>query len=111
VQVVDVRHHRPRRVVFWAVAGAASLILAGAPVHAATDLGSVIDGLRVWAAGLLVALATLFLTIGGIRYLAAAGNPREMQRAKEAMRTAVIGFALAALSPLLIDILRRIVGV
>jgi hypothetical protein len=71
----------------------------------------VIDGLRVWAAGLLVALATLFLTIGGIRYLAAAGNPREMQRAKEAMRTAVIGFALAALSPLLIDILRRIVGV
>src|SRR5712692_777125 len=77
---------------------------------ASGDLNSIIDSIRNWAAGLLAALATLFLTVGGIRYLMASGNSRAMEEAKAAIRSAVIGYALAALAPMLVDILRRVVG-
>ncbi len=82
-----------------------------APAYAASgDLNSVIDSIRVWVAGLLAALATLFLTIGGIRYLLASGNARMMDEGKAAIRSALIGYALAALAPMLVDILRRVLG-
>jgi hypothetical protein len=81
---------------------------AGAP--AAPTLDSVINGLRNWLIGLLAAVATLFLTIGGIRYITAGGDPMQVDRAKAALKSAAIGYALAALSPLLIGVLRSIVG-
>ncbi len=81
------------------------------PAYAASgDITTVIESIRNWVAGLLAALATLFLTIGGIRYLMASGNPRTMDEGKAAIRSALIGYALAALAPLLVDILRRVLG-
>jgi len=80
------------------------------PAYALGDLGGVIDSIRNWVAGLLAALATLFLTIGGVRYLTAGGNQRTAEEGKEAIKSALIGYALAALSPLLVDILRRVLG-
>ena len=77
---------------------------------AAPTLSGVIDALRTWLVGILAALATLFLTIGGIRYLAAGGDPAQVERAKTALKSAGIGYALAALAPLLITILRSVVG-
>jgi cyanate permease len=82
------------------------------PVYAAaSNLSDVIDGIEKWAAGLLAGLATLFLMVGGIRYLAAAGNRREMERGKEAMKSAVVGYVLAAMAPILIGVLRQMVGI
>ncbi|MBC6451341.1 hypothetical protein GPZ80_29700 [Actinokineospora sp. HBU206404] len=78
----------------------------GAPA----SLDQVISNLRWWLVGLLVGLATLFLTIGGIRYLAADGDPGQVEQAKRAMRNALIGYALAVLAPLLVTILRSLVG-
>ena len=52
--------------------------------------------------GLLVALATLLLTIGGVRYLLAGGDPGEVQRAKNTLKSAAVGYGVAALSPLLV---------
>jgi hypothetical protein len=80
------------------------------PVYALGDLGGVIDSIRNWVAGLLAALATLFLTIGGVRYLTAGGNQRSAEEGKEAIKSALIGYALAALSPLFVDILKRVLG-
>lgn len=76
----------------------------------APSLSSVINSLRLWLVGILAGLATLFLTVGGIRYLAAGGDPAQVERAKTALKSAAIGYALAALAPLLISILRSIVG-
>lgn len=76
---------------------------------AAADLTSVIESIRNWVAGVLAALATLFLTVGGVRYLIAGGNPRAMEEGKAAIRSALIGYALAALAPMFVDILRRVV--
>jgi hypothetical protein len=82
---------------------------AGKP-PAAPTLDSVITGLRNWLVGLLAAVATLFLTIGGIRYITAGGDPMHVERAKTALKSAAIGYALAALSPLLVGVLRSVVG-
>jgi len=98
----------------WLLVGiAAAVILTlqlAFPAAAAGDLNAVIDSIRAWVAGLLAGLATLFLTIGGVRYLAANGNPRAVEEGKSAIKSAMIGYALAALSPMLVDILRRVLG-
>jgi hypothetical protein len=77
---------------------------------AAADLTSVIESIRNWVAGVLAALATLFLTVGGVRYLIAGGNPRAVEEGKAAIRSALMGYALAALAPMFVDILRRVLS-
>ena len=84
---------------------------AAAPVPvAANDLPTIIRNLTVWIVGLLAGVATLFLTVGGVRYLMAGGDPAEVERAKSALKSAAIGYALAVLAPVLLQILRDIVG-
>lgn len=63
------------------------LVLAG-PAYAATDVNGVVDSIRNWVAGVLAALATLFLTIG-VRYLIAGGNPRAVEEGKAAIKSAL----------------------
>ncbi|HEY8644437.1 MAG TPA: hypothetical protein VIL77_01000 [Gaiellaceae bacterium] len=94
------------------IATLAALALAAAPVAlaAGNNLNGVIDNLRVWLAGLLAALATLFLTLGGIRYLLAGGDPGALERAKGSVRAAIIGYALALLAPVLATIVQHVVG-
>lgn len=96
------------------VAGVAAAVVftavAAAPAYAVGDINSLIDSIRNWVAGLLAGLATLFLTLGGLRYLTAGGNERAVEEGKGAIKSALIGYALAALSPMLVDILRRVLG-
>jgi hypothetical protein len=70
--------HRARLKSLLAAGGAAVrlTILLAVAAYAASDLNTVIDSVRNWVAGLLAALATLLLAIGGARYLTANGNPR-----------------------------------
>jgi hypothetical protein len=87
------------------------LALEAAPAAlAASDINTVISNLRVWITGLLAGLATLLLMIGGVRYLLAGGDPGMHERAKGSIRTALIGYALALLAPVLVSIVQRIVG-
>lgn len=87
------------------------LALAAAPAAlAADDLNQVINNLQVWLTGLLAALATLFLLIGGVRYLFASGDPGSLERAKGSIRAALVGYALALLAPVLAALVRRLVG-
>ncbi|WP_051400490.1 pilin [Haloechinothrix halophila] len=74
------------------------------------QLEQVIANLRNFLVGLLVGLSTLFLTLGGVRYLAADGDPGEVERAKKSLRNALLGYALAALAPVAVSILRSLVG-
>jgi hypothetical protein len=68
------------------------------------SIQQVANNIRTWLVGILVAVATLFLTVGGLRYLAANGDPGELEKAKLALRSAVIGYALALLAPLFVTI-------
>ncbi|GAA3120346.1 hypothetical protein GCM10010466_09080 [Planomonospora alba] len=74
------------------------------------QLGQVFENMRNWIIGLLATLATLMLTIGGLRYLVAGGDPGEVQKAKAALKAAAMGYALAVLAPIFVSILKRVVG-
>lgn len=99
------------------------MLLAGAPAQAvpvaglavrvvalAGSVGAVLDNVRNWIMGVLAGLATVFLTIGGLRYVMAAGDPGEVAKAKLAFKSAGIGYGLAALAPLVVTVLKGIVG-
>ncbi|WP_442785092.1 pilin [Amycolatopsis sp. H20-H5] len=75
-----------------------------------TSVGQLFDNIRNWLVGILAGLATVFLTVGGVRYLMASGDPGEVEKAKGAFKSAGWGYGLAALAPLVVEILRGIVG-
>ena len=95
------------------LAAAILLVAAASPALAQVppSLNQVLDAATAWLVGLLASLATLFLTVGGIRYMAGATDPGEVEKAKTALKAAAIGYALAALAPLAVKILKQIVGV
>ena len=101
-------------MLFFHVYPARSLLgEAGARVVDLALAGSVqqvLDNIRNWIIGILAGLATVFLTIGGARYVMAGGDPAEVERARAALRSAAFGYGLAALAPLVVQILKSIVG-
>jgi hypothetical protein len=106
------RVRRFRRICARTSALLAILCIAGVtPAYAAPkNLNAVVDGIRNFAMGVLFALTTLYLTVAGIRYVLAGGSPHAMEEAKTAVKNSLLGYALAALAPLLADIVRGIVG-
>lgn len=101
------------RRVAWGVAIVAVVLFAAAPPAAAAtspSLTDVISNLTNWIVGILAGVATLFLTIGGLRYLTAGGDPGQVEKAKIALKSAAIGYALAILAPLLVSIVTSIIS-
>jgi hypothetical protein len=91
------------------VLGVADMV-AAAPCPDTHQLTNVIDNLRNWFIGILVTLAVFYFTVAGIRHLAAGGDPTEIQKARHALKNGAIGFGIAALAPVLVSILKQIVG-
>lgn len=88
------------------------LVVTESPAAAAVaspSLNAVINNLRDWLVGLLVGLATLLLTWGGVRYLTAGGDPMQIEKAKSSLKSAAVGYLLAALAPLIVGILQSVV--
>jgi len=119
------RVSRPARRVGWRravllAAVVAVLVLAGGTVAyagtvppgppVATDLNTVLNNTRNWIMGILALLATVFLSIGGVRYLISNGEPSEVGKAKDSFRNAAWGYGLAALAPVVVEILKQIIG-
>jgi hypothetical protein len=101
------------RLIGVAAAGVLLVVWLAPPAVAQTadpTLGQVIDRLRTVLVGLLVGLATLLLTVGGVRYLLAGGDPGQVEKAKITLRSAAIGYGLAVLAPVLVRLLRYVVG-
>jgi hypothetical protein len=91
-----------------APAFAADAVLA----DAATDrLNTILNNATAWLVGILAAVATLFLTVGGVRYVMAGGDPGEIEKAKGSFKSAGLGYALAGLAPLVVAILKGILGI
>jgi len=103
---------RTTNVVLAVGLGVLLLVGTAAPAlaQAAPSLEQVIGNIRGWLVGLLAGLATLYLTIGGVRYLTAGGDPGQVEKAKTALRSAAIGYGLAALAPLGVEILQSLVA-
>ncbi|MDH6466049.1 hypothetical protein M2302_006255 [Micromonospora sp. A200] len=102
-----------------AVTGAVLLLLSvptaaradsGVAVLAANSLPVVINNLRVWLIGILAALATLFLVLAGVYWATAGGDPAQVDKAKGALKNALVGYGLAILAPVLLQVVQGIVG-
>lgn len=96
-----------------ALAGVVLVPQAVAGTHVLALVPSVealLTNIRNWIMGILALVATTFVTIGGVRYLLANGDPGEVEKAKGAFRNAAFGFLLAAAAPIIVDVLRGLVG-
>jgi hypothetical protein len=76
----------------------------------AESVDAVLTNIRNWLMGILAGLATVFVTVGAVRYMAAGGDLGEVEKAKTAFRSALFGYGLAILTPLVLSVLRDIVG-
>jgi hypothetical protein len=86
-------------------------LAAAAPLPvAAKTLPEVISGITAWIMGILAVVATLFLTVGSLRYMSAGGDPAQVEQAKGNFKSALIGYALAVLAPGILAILQSILG-
>jgi hypothetical protein len=106
-----------RRAVTAVAVAAVTVVATAAPALAAdsmplavNDLPTVIGNLTTWITGIIAAVATLFLTIGGAQYLMAGGDPSQVERAKGSLKSAGIGYGLALLAPVILSILKNILG-
>ena len=97
-------------VALLVVVGAPEALAATGVAAPPKDLNTVIDNIRNWVMGVLVALATLFFTIGAVRFLLAGGDPGEVAKAKDTFKYAAIGYGVAVLAPVLVQILKGFVG-
>ena len=77
---------------------------AGVPLAAPASMEQVVNNIRAWLVGILVAVATLFLTVGGLRLMWANGDPGEAEKGKAALKSAAVGYGLAMLAPLIVTI-------
>ena len=84
--------------------------LIASPPLAADSISQVLNNTTLWIIGILGGLATLMLTLGGVRYLLANGDPAEVEKAKTAFKSAGIGYALAILAPVIVAVLKSLVG-
>jgi hypothetical protein len=100
----------PKKILLTLTALTLVALVACPAALAATDLNQVISNLSSWLTGLLATVATLFLLIGGVRYIFAAGDPGMHEKAKGAIRNAMVGYALALLAPALTSIVQQIFG-
>ncbi|WP_051362611.1 pilin [Amycolatopsis thermoflava] len=106
-----------RRALLLAELVVLALLTSGAISHGETvvlalagSVEEVLNNIRNWLMGILAGLATVFLTIGGVRRVFGGGDPGEQEKAKEAFKAAGIGYVLAALAPLVVEVLKGIVG-
>ena len=108
---------RLARAASWTAGSVAVALLTASPAYAAdpdpgtAQLTTILNRATGWLVGILATVATLFLTIGGIRHLMAGGDPGEVEKAKGAYKSAAGGYALAILAPIVVAILRGILGV
>ena len=115
-------HHRTIRLAGRTAAVAAQVALflsvpaaafadTGEPVYLAVNsLPVVIGNLQTWLMGILAAVATLFLVLAGVYWATAGGDPAQVDRAKGALKNALVGYGLAVLAPVLLQVVQGIVG-
>jgi len=85
-------------------------LAAAPPVAAPKSISEVISSITGWIMGIIALVATMFLVIGGLRYMAAGGDPAQVEQAKGNVKSALTGYALAVLAPIILQVLQGILG-
>jgi hypothetical protein len=96
--------------MFTTLTALSDLAVLAAAQPGPNTIPQVIDGITGWIMGIIAVVATMFLVIGGLRYMAAGGDPAQVEQAKGNFKSALIGYALAVLSPVILQALQGILG-
>jgi len=81
-----------------------------ASVLAVNDLQTIIKNLRTLILGWLAGLGALVAAYGGLRLLLSGGDPTQAQAGIRAIKYGALGFGMALLGPVIIDLLKWVVG-
>jgi hypothetical protein len=110
-------HRFTRRLMAAATVGYTAAAIAataagaeGEPPPAPMAPGTVVNNARLWVMGMLAGLASFYFILGAARYVMAGGDPGQVERAKQALKSALIGYASALLAPVVLAVLRGILG-
>lgn len=108
------RARRPMSRRSFALACLAAVLLSALSADVAyaqaKSVSDVLGNIQGWLSGILASLATVFLMIGGTRYVMAGGDPGEVEKAKTAFKAAGIGYLLAVLAPVVLSVLKTFAG-
>jgi hypothetical protein len=74
------------------------------------SLEQFLANLRTWIFRILGTLTATVLAIGGIRLAAANGEPEQVAKAKETIKSGAWGFVFTMLAPAFVTILQQLVG-
>lgn len=74
------------------------------------EVVNILETVRNALVAVLTTLAIAVLTYAGIRYVVAGGDPGGVEKAKAAAKSAVVGLGLAFLAPVLVAIVKGIIG-
>ncbi|WP_445189113.1 pilin [Pseudonocardia sp. Cha107L01] len=74
------------------------------------SLEQFLANLRTWIFRILGTLTATMLAIGGIRLAAANGEPEQVAKAKETIKSGAWGFVFTMLAPAFVTILQQLVG-
>ncbi|MBO4207186.1 pilin [Micromonospora echinofusca] len=91
-----------------AVSVLAVLVTSTPAPTAPQSIPAVISGITGWIMGIIALVATMFLVIAGLRYMAAGGDPAQVEQAKGNFKSALVGYALAVLAPVVLQVLQGI---
>ncbi len=73
---------------------------------AQTKIQQAFDALTAMGTALGLSVATFFLLWGGYKYMMARGNPLQMERAKQSLEHAAVGFAIVLLANVLASLVK-----
>lgn len=106
-----------KTIIFLAAIGL--LIACAAPVLAQVDTGTglttrpvkdIINSIINWLLGISAGLAVLFIILGGIYYVTAAGDDSKIETGKKMITYAVLGLFLVGISYAIVKAISDIIG-
>jgi len=80
------------------------------PINA-TTFEELIVSIINWLLAIIGSIVLLFIIIGGIMYMTAAGNEEQIKRAKRILFYTILGFAVVLISYSLIQEIKKILGI
>ncbi len=83
---------------FFSFATAARADVVFDPLSSYTSINDVVGGVTNWILGIAAGITILFLIVGGIYYITAAGDEKQMGEGKKIVNYAIIGLVVILIS-------------
>ena len=80
------------------------------PAHKFANAGALVTNIIIIITSFAGALAFIFIIIGGIKFITAAGDEKKMQSATQTLTYAIIGLIVTALAFVILQVVQKFLG-